>query len=61
MRLSFLFIFSQLFLFYTVLSETSYFLSFLCMMDYLIVVLKCCSADLCGNDGVILSEEALIQ
>jgi hypothetical protein len=61
MRRFFLFIFSQLFLSYTVLRETPYFLSFLCIMVYLTVVLKCCSAYLCGNKGVIPSEEALIQ
>jgi hypothetical protein len=40
---------------------TPYFLSFLCMVDYLTVVLKCCSAGLLGNDGVIPSEVALIH
>jgi hypothetical protein len=61
MCLFLLFIFSPLFLSYTVLRETPYFLSFLCMMVCLTVVLKCCSAYLCGNNGAIPSEEALIQ
>ena len=54
--LFFLFIFSRLFLSHTVLCETPYFLSFL-YMDYLTVVLKCCSADLCGNVWVIPSRK----